>query len=314
MVSETLDIFLHLLVLQFYLTFIVASGSLEVINITATQCIHETSELMRIQSENTHHGDTAFQALESVQPLHEILQPLIDRVCDGLSKMGKVVGGVTPPKDAGPETLALFLETEHSCKVNVLVPMEEMSKVLGARRELLKELYDHQAAELARVSALLDEFKETYTSHLERVGALENTASTLAERSSALLTATRELRPQITDAEAAYFKDLQRYEISCNKWQDTVDRLRNDATSSCDALSADAIGNGDVQCLVDLPPPKVEVCHQLLRSEGQMLKKLEQKLKVSRDAVTQLSTICVGLDATSSLALFGGDDKENQRR
>ena len=317
MVSETLDLFLHQLVFQFYLTFIDALGSLELINITATQCIHETSELMRIQSENTHHSDsvdTAFQALESVQPLHEILQPLIDRVCDGLSKMGKVVGGVTPPKDAGPETLALFLETEHSCKVNVLVPMEEMSKVLGARRELLKELYDHQAAELARVSALLDEFKETYTSHLERVGALENTASTLAERSSALLTATRELRPQITDAEAAYFKDLQRYEISCNKWQDTVDRLRNDATSSCDALSADAIGNGDVQCLVDLPPPKVEVCHQLLRSEGQMLKNLEQKLKDSRDAVTQLSTICVGLDATSSLALFGGDDKENQRR
>lgn len=256
---------------------------------------------MRLQSEHSHYldnVDTAFRALENLRPLNEILQPLFDRVCDGLSKMGKIVGGHTLPKDAAPENLALFLETQHSCKVNVLVPMEEMSKVLGTRRELLKEMYEHQAAELARVSALLDEYSEKYSTHVDRVAALELSASTLAKRSSALLTATRELRPQITDAEAAYFKDLQRYETSCNKWQDTVDRLHNDATSSCDALSFEAIESGDVQCLIDLPPPKVEVCHKLLRSEAQMLKKLEQKIEVSRDAVEKLSAIV-------------GDNKEN---
>ncbi len=286
------------------------------VNITATQCIHETSELMRTQSEHPHHYDivdNAFRALESVQPLHEILQPLLDRVCDGLSKMGKIVGGQTLPQDAGPENLALFLETQHSCKVNILVPMEEVAKVLSARRELLKELYDHQSAELVRLSALIDEFKEKYNSHVERAAALELSASILATRSSALLTATRELRPQITDAEAAYFKDLLRYETSCNKWEDTVNRLHNDATSSCDAMSADAIGNGEVQCLVDLPPPKVDVCHKLLRSEGQILKKLEQQVKDSCDAVEQLSTLAVGLDAASRLRILG-DDKENHHR
>ena len=227
--------------------------------------------------------------------------------------MGKIVGGVTSPKDAGPENLALFLETQHSCKVNVLVTMEETSKILCGRRELLKEMYDHQAAELVRVSAMLDEFKEKYSAHVERVGALELSASTLAKRSSALLTATRALRPQITDAEAAYFKDLQRFEISCNKWQDTVDRLHNDATSSCDALSTEAIESGDVRCLIDLPPSKVEVCHRLLRSEAQILKKLDQKVKDSCDAVEHLSAAVVGLDAASRLR-FVGDDKENQHR
>ena len=228
--------------------------------------------------------------------------------------MGKIVGGVTPPKYAGPENLALFLETQHSCELNVLVPMQEMSRVIVGRRELLKEMHEQQAAELARLTALLDEFKQKYNSHIERVVALESNASVLAKRSSALLTATRELRPEITDAEAAYFKDLQRYEISCNKWKGTVERLHNDATLSCDFMSAEAIGNGDVQCLVDLPPQKVEICHKLLRGEGQLLKMLEQKVKDSRETVEHLSKMVVGLDRMSRVRLIFGDDKENQKR
>jgi hypothetical protein len=274
-----------------------------VVNITATHCLHEASEQMKAKSEQTHTSqfdDKALEALKSVQPLHEILQPLIDKVCDGLSKMGKIVGGATLPKDAGPENLAVFLETQHSCEVNVLMPMEEISKVLNARRELLKEMYDHQAAELVRLSELLVAFKQKYGSNLERVQQLESSASILAQRSSAVLTATRDLRPQITDAEAAYFKDLQRYETSCSKWEGTVDQLQKDAFSSCDAMSAGAIENGDVHCLVDLPPQKVEVCHNLLRGEGQMLKKLEQKIRDSSDSVEQLSKIMSGLSTDAA--------------
>mmetsp|Transcript_32071 Transcript_32071/g.59231 ORF Transcript_32071/g.59231 Transcript_32071/m.59231 type:complete len:1221 (+) Transcript_32071:86-3748(+) len=295
----------------------VSNGPMEVVNITATQCLHETSEQMKAKSEqlDAFDGDQkALEILKRVQPLPELLQPLIDKVCNGLSKMGKIVGGATLPKDAGPENLAVFLDTQHSCEVNVLMPMEEMSKILTARRDLLKEMYNHQAAELVRLSALLDEFKQKYESNLKRVLELESNALVLAERSSAVLTATRELRPQITDAEAAYFKDIQRYESTCNKWEGTVNELRTDATTSCDAMSAGAIEHGDVRCLVDLPPQKIEMCHKLLHGEGQILKELERKVKESTVVVERLSKTISGLDSLDAarLRLIGGD-KENQR-
>lgn len=278
-------------------------GSMEVVNITETHCLHEISEQMKAKSEQSRASqidDEALEALKSVQPLHNLLQPLFDKVCDGLSKMGKIVGGATLPKDAGPENLAVFLETQHSCEVNVLMPMEEISKVLNARRDLLQEMHDHQAAELVRLSELLVASKQTYVSNLDRVLQLEASASILAQRSSAVLTATRDLRPQITDAEKAYFKDLQRYETSCSKWEGTADQLRRDATSSCDAMSAGAIENGDVHCIVDLRPEKVELCHNLLKGEGQLLKKLEREVKESNDALKQLSKAISGLPIDST--------------
>jgi len=293
-------------------------GSMEVVNITATQCLHETSEQMKAKSEEleaTIGNDAALDVLKKVKPLHEILQPLIDKVCNGLSKMGKVVGSATLPKDAGPENLATFLETQHSCEVNVLMPLEEMSKILSARRELLTEMYNHQSSELVRLTSLLDEFKSKYESNLKRVVALESKASILAERSSAVLTATRELRPTITDAEAAYFKDLQRYETSCNKWESTVSKLEKESSTSCEAMSAGAIENGDVRCLVDLPPQKIDVCHKLLGGEAQILKKLETKVKEASDNVEQLSKAISGVrdsEDAARLRLVGGD-KENQR-
>ena len=295
----------------------VSSGSMEVVNITAAQCLHETSEQMKAKSKDNDASigdDKNMEVLRKVKPLNELLQPLVDKVCDGLSKMGKIVGAATLPKEAGPEDLAILLDTQHSCEVNILVPMEEMSGILIARRELLQEMYNHQAAELVRLTALLDEFKAKYESNLKRVVDLEAKASILAERSSAVLTASRDLRPKVTDAESAYFKDLRRYETSCNKWDSAVNQLQRDAASTCDAISAGAIENGDVRCLVNLPPEKIETCHKLLRGEKQALTEFEQKVKASSSVVEMLSRTISGLDSadTARLRLAGGD-KENQQ-
>lgn len=295
-------------------------GSMEVVNITAAQCLHETSEQMKAKAESIidsagEDDDEALKILRSVRPLHELLQPPIDRICDSLSKMGKIVGGATLPRDAGPENLAVFLETRRSCEANVLAPMEEASEILVARRELLGEMRDHQAAELARLSALLDGFRRKHESNLARASELESEASILAKRSSAVLTATRDLRPRITDAEAEYFKDLRRQETSCNKWEGAVDRVEKEASVACDAMSAAAIESGEARCLVDLPPRKVEVCHKLLRGEAEMLKRMERKVEESSVTVERLAETISGLDSADAarLRLIGGD-KENQRR
>ena len=296
-----------------------SSGTVEVVNITATQYLHESSELMKAKSEQlaaSDGDDAALEMLQRVKPLHELLQPLVSKVSNGLSKMGKIVGGATLPKDTRPEILSIFLETQRSCEVNVVTPIEEMSKILDSRRELLKEMHDHQAAELERLTELMEEFKRKHESNVKRVKEYEANASKLAERSSALLTASRSLHPHITDAEAAYFKDLQRYESTCNKWDEKVIQLKKDATSSCDAMSAGAIQNGQVRCLVDLPAEKIDVCHKMLRGEAQLLKQLEQKVKESSEVVEKISkSMSRGENADSArlrLRLVG--DKENHLR
>jgi hypothetical protein len=293
-----------------------SSGPVEVINVTATQYLHESSELMKAKSEQlsaSDGDDAALQVLKTVKPLHELLQPLVSDVSNGLSKMGKIVGGSTLPKDAGPEILSIFLETQRSCEVNVVTPIEQMSKILHSRRDLLKEMHDHQAAELERLTKLLDEFKEKHESNVKRVKELEATASKLAERSSAVLTASRSLHPHLTDAEAAYFKDLKRYESTCKKWDEKVSQLKKDATSSCDAMSAGAIQNGEVRCLVDLPPGKIDICHKMLRGEAQLLKTLEQKVKDSSVIVEKISkSLSKGEAADAARLRLVGSDKENQ--
>jgi len=289
-----------------------SSGTVEVVNITSTQYLHESTELMKAKSEQlvaSCGDDAALEVLQRVKPLHELLQPLVDKVSTGLSKMGKIVGGATLPKDARPEILSIFLETQHSCEINVVTPIEEMSKILQSRRDLLKEMHDHQAAELERLTELLEEFTQKHDSNVTRAKELEVNASKLAERSSAVLTASRSLHPHITDAEAAYFKDLQRYESTCNKWDEKVSQLKKDATSSCDAMSA-----GDqVRCLVDLPPEKIDVCHKMLRGEAQLLKQLEQKVKESSDVVAKISKSLSRGDTADAARLRLVGDKENQK-
>ena len=70
------------------------SGSMEVVNITATQCLSKTSEQMKVKSErfDAINGDQkALEVLKRVKPLPELLQPLIDKVCNGMSKIGNIV-------------------------------------------------------------------------------------------------------------------------------------------------------------------------------------------------------------------------------
>lgn len=291
---------------------------MEAVNITATQCLYEASEQMNAKSEEfliSDGNDEALQALSKVQPLHEILQPLADRVCDGLSKMGKIVGGATQPKDAGPESLAIFIETQRSCDVNVIMPIEEMSRVLNARRQLLVEMHEHQAAELERLTKLLNEWKETYESHVKRVVELEKNASILAKRSSAVLTAARDLRPQITNAEADYFNELRRCETNCTKWESALKELSKKSVSQCESMTAGGMENGDVRCLVNLTPEKIAMCHQLLQGEGKLLKQAEEKLKKSSISVKELSTAISGVHSidTDRLRLIDSG-KENVGR
>lgn len=227
--------------------------------------------------------------LKNIKSLNELLQPLTDKVCNGLSKMGKIVGGNTMPKDVGPENLAVFIETQRSCAQNIVLPMEEITRIVSGRKDLMREMHESQSAELQRLTKLIDQLKTQCESNQKKVAELETTSATLASRSSAVLTATRDLRPQLTDAEIQYFKDLERYDMSCNKWEEQVKKISNDADATCKAMSASAIESGEVRCLVDLTEDKIDICHKMLRGEKELLKKTEHKINRSAAALNQIS-------------------------
>ncbi|KAL7552129.1 hypothetical protein ACHAWF_015352 [Thalassiosira exigua] len=259
----------------------------------------------------------ALEVLRRVQHLSKLLPPPIDWICKDLPKMGKIVGGATLPRDAGPEDLAVVLETRRSCEEDVLAPMEEAAAILDARRDLLREMHDRQRSELARLTGLLDEVRKRRDASARRAAELEAGASALASRSAAVLAAVRELRPRITDAEAAYFKDLRGYEASVSKWEGAARRAGEDATAFREAVEAAAGvegGGGDARCLVDLPPEKEKVVRNLLRGEGQILKNLDRKVAECEKVVERLSKVVAGVESEEAarLRLVGGD-KENQR-
>ena len=266
-------------------------GSTEVVNITTAQCIYEASLQMEAKMKQfpAIQDDTTPDILKKIKPLNELLQPLTDEVCNGLSKMGKIVGGNTMPKDVGPENLAVFIETQRSCEQNIVLPMDKMSRIIRGRKDLLNEMLENQSAELKQLIELLEKVKIKYELNQKKATELETASASLASRSSAVLTATQALYPQITDAEAQYFKDLERYEMSCNKWEEQAKQISNDADTICKAMSAGAIESGEIRCLVDLPPDKLDVCHKMLRGEKELLVKAEYKINESTTVLSQVS-------------------------
>ena len=282
---------------------------MEVADVTAAQCLHETSERMRARAAGTcppDGGDGALEVLDRVRPLSSVLQPLVDRATDGLARMGKIVGGSTAPSDAGPESVAVFAGTRESCAADVLAPLAEIAEALRGRTALLEEMRGHQSAELERIASLLDELRERRTRSADLASELERNAGVLASRSSAILTAAREVRPGVTDAEAEYFRELRRHEASLGRVGEGVDAAAGDAARARDVLVRLAErgrggGDGDEPpgCLVDLTEDKAELCRDLLRGQGQVLKRIEAGVTRSR----------AGLDGI----LAGSVDKENWR-
>lgn len=280
-------------------------GSTEVVNITTLQCIHEASLQMETRMERS--SQSTPDVLKNVKPLYELLQPLTDKLCKGLDNLGKIVGGNTKPKDVGPEDLAVFLETKRSCGQNIILPMEEMSIIIKSRKDFMVQLSESQSVELQRLTKLIDELKTKHESNRRKVAELEAESAILTSRSSAVLTATLDLRPHITDAEVEYFRDLKRYESSCNKWEEQVKQITNNADSMCKAMSDGAIESGEICCLADLSRDKMEMCVKMLKGEKEMMKKTEHRINQSTSTLNQLSPEDIARQRSME------DEKENIR-
>ena len=131
----------------------------------------------------------------------------------------------------------------------------------------------------------------------------ESNATLLAQRSGALLQASQDLRPSITDAEHEYFQLLKRVRAKCEKWEDSIGELQETSRALCDAMVS-----GRASIDVDLTPSDVEHCRALLRGEEEALHASGEYVRQTRNivrAVAAATGLCTGNESPSKIGASG---------
>ena len=289
-----------------------SDGSIEGVNITAAQYLHEASKIssenvseraLTVVSSAQTESDEALKAMESVLPLHELIAPLLRDISSGLAGMGKIVGGATRPQDANPGTVATVLDTKTSCEKNVVLPLKELHSLTTARREVLQDMYESQMTQIEELRNMVETLRERMAKSNEKKEQAEENATALAQRSAAVLTAARDLVPTITEAEHQYFTQLKRYDASCKKWQGHIDTMKNRAEKLSDETSAQSAPPA-----LDIDANNMTHLNELVKGQGNHLKLAARKLeKLGRE--TKRITQAVGLDDAHGAGVMKG--KEN---
>ena len=291
-----------------------SDGSIEAVNITAAQYLHEASKIssenvseraLAVVSSAQTESDEALKAMESLPPLHELIAPLLQDISSGLAGMGKIVGGATRPQDANPGTVATVLNTKSSCEKDVVLPLKELHSLTTARRELLQDMYESQMTQIEELRKMVQTLQERTAKSNEKKEQVEENATALSQRSAAVLTAARDLVPTITEAEHQYFTQLKRYDATTKKWQGHIDTMKNRA----DKLSDEATTQSAPPSL-DIGADELTHMNELVKGQGSHLKLAARKLeKLGRE--TKRITQAVGLDEVHGVGVTQG--KENPR-
>jgi hypothetical protein len=228
----------------------------------------ETSSSTSLISLKASEGKEIHQALKTLEtrpPFHQVIQPHLSKISEGLAKMGKLVGGETKPHDITPGMLATFLSMKQSCAENVMDPVQELNELTRVRTNDLKSMHQHQNLQVKQVQEMIKDLETRMIETQEKRKTVDANARLLERRSAALLDAVRDLAPNLTKAEKDFFQEIRRQDVNCAKWEDTVQKLRSrvSQTSNSTMFSGTAI---------QLKKDEVELCNNLLLGQSVLLK------------------------------------------
>ena len=262
---------------------------MDAINLTESRYLHE-AELFHItdssvedKSRDFSSADEALKAMEATPPLHELLLPLIEKVKDGLAGMGKIVGARTAQKDINPGLLAAAISVKERCDKEVVLPLEEMNQITASRLKELKDMYKSQLSQVSALQETIALLKDRSNTTSEKMEVAESNATLLAQRSRALLQASQDLRPTVTDAELEYFQLLKRVKAKCEKWEENIRELQQASTSLCSAIDA-----GQASIDLDLSPQEVDNCRSLLHGQEEALRMSGNSVKCTQGTLKAL--------------------------
>ena len=179
---------------------VIPIGTMEAVNITAAQYLHEASVLdastsltePKTNNKAVIESDEALKVMQSMQPLHEQLKPLMTKVVASLSTMGKIVGGQTKPSKANASSIATFISTKEKCEQDIVLPLQEMNELSSNRMNVLKDMHAHQEKQVQQLKNMIDTLRQRMKVTSEKKMIAESNANVLAQRSAAVLAASHD--------------------------------------------------------------------------------------------------------------------------
>lgn len=251
-----------------------------------------TESLMRLQlSQGLAHreqkilaaSDKALDAVDSSRPFHEVLQPIVSELQEGLLGMTKVVGGDTAQKDIDPGLLSTVIDVRRRCQQKIVVPMKQMRRSCEARMSELKKMHKGQMAQLQQLKETIREIKGRCKRSEEKMRSIESSSVTLAQRTDATLQYCRDLRPTVTNADIKFAQLLSQIQAKCDLWNEEF--LSN--KMSGETLTKQIEGHG-IHSNLRLSESDSRNCETLLQSQSHTLKLCEDRIKSTEAKVQEL--------------------------
>ncbi len=287
---------------------VLSDGKTEVVNLTAVQYLNEarsnresTTEVnARVKSDEEKEADEAVVAIEELPPLHEKISPLLEKISDGLSGMSKMVGGSTEPQNVTPGAVAVFVSTKQTCEQDIIVPLRNLHALISPHIPYLQSLHKHQILQLDRLKGMMQKLEERIGATKKKLLVIDANHNGMSQRSADILVTSRELAPSVTRSEQEYFKDVQRCEANCSKWEQNFTELQ----ARCKVLSQ-GIKTAQVELKIkaELNDDQKETCRVLLEGQRSLLKKSEMTLREAEKKVITLLDYSISADTRPQSSL-----------
>jgi hypothetical protein len=256
------------------------NGKMIAVNLTNKQHLHEMDTVAVQQSDEVLAITDGSQETES---LANTIQPLIQKVYNGISKMAQIGGSSTPPDDISVDVLAGAMSIYEKTKKEVYLPLVEMNEYVAARREEMKNgVVQKQQEAIKALLEVISKLREKQSAIQERMDVLFANSKALEARSSSALQSSKDLQPTITQAEYDYFQEVKRLEDKTTSWEGEAEILKVKVASVTDSIE-----NG---AMINLSEENLGNAKQLLQGTEKYIEKGWKDIRSLSSKVDQLAT------------------------
>jgi hypothetical protein len=262
------------------------------VNLTETRHYHEMHALsdksdgLANSVKRSSASESGLRSLQDTPPLYEILEPLFEKVSEGLGFMGKIVGSATRPNSISPEMLAIAMNIREHCDKEVLLPVLEMKEIVEKRKTELQGMYERQMAQLKILQDAAASMKEAANNITEQSETASENARSLAERSSSALQSSTDLIPTLTEAEYNYFNELKMLQEKTGLWAESIESGKVNALNLSDGIEA-----GSTAKHVTLEDEAATNALSMLKACGAKIEKNQGRLDKASDKVYALAAV-----------------------
>lgn len=258
------------------------------INVTESRYLHEMEHLVNPDTEkaptSSSISDNSVKRMEELQPLYEVVEPIMKTISAGLAGMGKIVGSQTASKDVTPDQLAVAIAVKQRCDEEVFLNLLALKRTVLARREILKTMYKEQKKQITVLKTTLGAMQERTIGLKDKAASAQENAKSLSERGTAAFQACHDLQPKITQAEYEFFAQLKRQRVQLDTFEGGCSALMKDTENL-----RSKINKGEIICEFELDKQNIQHADQLLDGEEKLMANIEATLKASEHMASQLT-------------------------